>query len=260
MTMDETATRSRRALLAAAAGAAGVIAANAALPGTVRAADPDDVVKGADNPTTATTSVTNSGDDSTALAGHATGIGYGYGVEGTSAGGAGVFGWSVSAPDWEPPFDAAYTAVTGVFGFAPAGDGENTYGSGVWGDSPDTGVYGSGSIGVEGNGGYGVAGFTNGLPGGIGVLASSPSNAAVALHAEGKVHFSRSGRKKVAKGKASVAVTLAGVTTGSKVFALFATNESGRWVRAVVPASGRFTVYFNTRVTSAAYLSWFVLD
>jgi hypothetical protein len=260
MAIDETAPRSRRALLAAAAGAAGAIAANAAIPGSIRAADPDDVVKGTDNATTSTTTITNTGDDSTAFAGHANGIGYGYGVEGTSAGAAGVFGWSISAPEWDPPFEPSYTAVTGVFGSAPAGDHVNTYGSGVWGDSPDAGVYGSGSIGVEGYGGYGVAGYSNGLTGGIGVLASSPNNTAVALHAEGKVHFSRSGRKKVSAGKASIAISLAGVTSSSKVFAVFATSESGRWVRAVVPASGRFTVYFNTKLASAAYLSWFVLD
>jgi len=260
MAIDETAPRSRRALLAAAAGAAGAIAASAAIPGSIRAADPDDVVKGTDNPTTATTTVTNSGDDSTAIAGHATGIGHGYGVEGTSTGGAGVFGWSVSAPDWDPPFEPANTAVTGVFGSAPAGNGVDTYGAGVWGYSPDAGVYGSGSTGVEGYGGYGVAGYSNGLAGGIGVFAFSPNNTAIALHAQGKVHFSRSGRKKVTSGKASIVVTLAGVTASSKVFAVFASNESGRWVRAVVPASGKFTVYFNTRLSSAAYVSWFVLD
>ena len=57
---DETAApRSRRALLTAAAGAAGALAASTVLPLTAAAADPNDVVMGQDNATTATTSVTN---------------------------------------------------------------------------------------------------------------------------------------------------------------------------------------------------------
>ena len=94
---DETtaAPRSRRALLTGAAATAAALAASAALPLGVSAADPDDVVKGVDNATTATTSVTNSTADSTALAGAA--VGTGYGVQGSSTGGAGLFGWSVEA-------------------------------------------------------------------------------------------------------------------------------------------------------------------
>src|SRR5690349_7658179 len=84
MAMDTESPRSRRAILAAAAGAAGALAASAALPAVVAAHDPEDVQKGADNATTTQTTVTNSGADSTALAGHATGTGSGYGLEGTS--------------------------------------------------------------------------------------------------------------------------------------------------------------------------------
>jgi hypothetical protein len=50
------------------------------------------------------------------------------------------------------------------------------------------------------------------------------------------------------------------VTTGSKIFAVLATSESGRYVRAVVPATGKFTVYLNTTLTSSAVVAWFVLD
>jgi hypothetical protein len=252
--------RSRRAVLAAAAGAAGAIAATAIRPAMVGAADPNDVVMGVDNATTATTSVTDSGADSTAFAGHATGTGSGYGVEATSVGGAGLFAWGVNAPEWDPPFEPSFTSNTGVFGYAAAGDGDTTFGSGVWGDSPDTGVYGSGTYGVEGYGGVGVAGYSNGLSGGIGVYAWSPNNTATALRVDGKVHLSRSGRKSVASGHSSVAISLSGVTSTSKVFAVFATSESGRYVRAVVPTTGKFTVYFNTTLTSSATVAWFVLD
>ena len=50
-------------------------------------------------------------------------------------------------------------------------------------------------------------------------------------------------------------------TGGSrKIFAVLATSEPGRYVRAVVPAAGKFTVYLNTTLTSSAVLSWFILD
>jgi hypothetical protein len=263
MAIEETSTRTRRSLLAAAAGAAGALAAAAAVPASIHAADPDDVVKGVDNATTATTSVTNGAADlSTALAGHTTGTGAGFGLEGTSTATAGVVGWSVSAPDWgDITFDPTVIANSGVYGWAPEGDGETTlYGTGVWGDSPDTGVFGTGSTGVWGYGGFGVAGQANSLSGSVGVFAIATSNSTFALWAEGKVHFKRSGRKSVSSGKSSVSVTLSGVTSSSKVFAVLATSESGRWVRAAVPASGKFTVYFNASLRSSASVSWFVLD
>jgi hypothetical protein len=261
MTIEETTRHSRRALLTAAAGAAGAIAASAAVPATMRAADPDDVVKGIDNATIATTTITDSGADSTAFAGHATGTGYGYGVEGTSAAAAGIFGWSVSAPAWDPPFEPGFTANTGVFGTAAAGDHETTYGSGVWGDSPDAGVYGTGSVGVEGYGGWAVAGFANSTANSVGVFAAGgTASSSLALRAEGRVHFSRSGKKSIGSGKSSIVVYLTGVTSSSMVFAVLRTSESGRWVRAVVAASGKFTVYLNTKLASSASLSWFVLD
>ena len=59
MAPSELDTRSRRAILTAAAGAAGALAAGALIPAGVAAADPNDVVMGQNNPTTAPTSVTN---------------------------------------------------------------------------------------------------------------------------------------------------------------------------------------------------------
>jgi hypothetical protein len=260
MDTDTTATRSRRALLTAAAGAAGAMVASAALPLGVAAHDADDIQKEIDNPTTAQTTVTNSGTDGTALAGHATGTGAGYGLEGTAAGGAGVFAWSVDAPDssW---FSADLTAYTGVFGSAPASpDPTNFLATGVWGDSPDIGVLGTGGNGVVGFGGIGVEGDANTAAGAVGVWAYAPTNAQWALRVSGKVNLSRSGRVAMSSGTSYKSVALAGVTTTSKVFAVFSTSESGRWVRAVVPSTNKFTIYLNTTLSSSAVVSWFVLD
>ena len=260
MSTEPLAPRTRRSLLAAAAGAGAALAATAAAPAAMLAADPNDVVKGVDNATSATTSVTDSGADSTALAGNATGTGYGYGVLGTSAGGAGVVGFGITAPDWASGFEPADITYTGVFGFAPPGDLTNTFGAGVWGDSQNIGVYGSGGAGVVGYGGTGVVGEANSVQNSVGVLGYAPSNAQYALVASGKVSFSRSGRNAVGSGKSNIVINRSGVTTSSLVFAVLSTSESGRWVRAVVPAAGKFTVYFNTSLTSRASVAWFVLD
>jgi hypothetical protein len=259
MASEELRPRSRRALLAAAAGAAGALAASAAMPLAAAAHDPEDVALGVDNPTTATTSITNLTPGSTAFAGYATGLGSGYGLHGTSAGGGGVVGWSVHAPDpsWFTPDLLVYT---GVFGSAPTDPRDGYLATAVWGDSPDIGVLGTGGSGVVGYGGVGVEGDANSVAGAVGVWAWAPSTAQFALKVTGKVKFSRSGRKAMSSGTKTKSVYLGGVTTSSKVFAVLATSESGRWVRAVVPAAGKFTVYLNTTLTSSAVVSWFVLD
>jgi hypothetical protein len=252
------APRSRRALLTAAAGAAGALAAQAALPLTAAAA-PANMQTETDNLTSALTSVTNSGADSTAFACHATGTGTGYGIEATSVGGGGIVSWSHEPPDsaWFSPEDVYFT---GVFGYAPLHEDDTQWASGVWGDSPDIGVLGTGFLGLAGVGYVGVEGDASEDAGSIGVLAWAPTTAQTALKVSGKVSFSRSGRKSMSSGKSSLAISLAGVTSSSKVFAVLATSESGRWVRAVVPASGKFTVYLNTTLSSSAVVSWFVLD
>lgn len=243
MADEAAAPRSRRALLTAAAGAAGALAASAVLPLTAAAHDPDDVQKGVDNPTTATTTITNSG----------TSIGF----QGSSTGTAGVLGWSVEAPspDWYDP--ATSTAYTGVFGSAPA-DPVTQFATGVWGDSPDIGVFGSGSAGVYGYGGIGVIGESASTSAGVLALAQSATD--VALEVQGKVKFSRSGRATIPTGKSNIKVTLAGVNSGCRVFAVLHSNRTGRWVQSVVPVTGSFTIYLNTTVTSATYVAWFVLN
>lgn len=251
---DDSTPRSRRALLAAAAGGAAALAAQAALPLTAMAADPNDVLLGGPNASTATTSITNSTSNSTAFS--AAAVGTGYGVEATSTGGAGSFAWSITAPDW---WLVEYGAYTGAFGYAPTLPDPDFAATGVWGDSPDIGVYGTGSIGVSGRGSIGVFGQStnSSFPGVVanGATASSP-----ALEVNGKVKFNRAGRKTIGAGKSTLVVNMAGVTSTSKVLAVLNSNRSSRYVRAVVPAAGKFTIYLNSSVSSSTYVAYFVFD
>ena len=115
-------------------------------------------------------------------------------------------------------------------------------------------------LGLDSNtGGVGVFGYS-GDPSTIGVHAYAGSTDRVALKVTGKAQFSRSGRATILAGASTKAITLAGVTTGSLVFAVLGSNRSGRWVRAVVPAAGKFTIYLNTSVTSSTFVTWWVLN
>jgi hypothetical protein len=157
-----------------------------------------------------------------------------------------------------------------VFGYGVAGDGVTTFGAGVWGDSPDFGVYGSGGTGVVGDGGtdgWGVYGWSSSSYGVYG--ESSTGNALMGvsasgygLYVEGKVKFAtRSGRSpSIAKGKTSWVKTLAGVTSSSIVIAVLQQAETGTWVRAAVAGSGKFTVYFNKALPTASVVGWMILN
>ncbi|HEV8698655.1 MAG TPA: hypothetical protein VGQ89_13245 [Candidatus Limnocylindrales bacterium] len=246
MASDPNALRSRRALLAAAAGGAAAVAATAAAPLAVSAADPNDVVKEIDNPTTAQTSITQATDAIVAFK-----------AKTTTTGAAGLLGSTGDETDI-----ATNTGWTGVYGWAPGVPPEVTdsIGSGVWGDSNDIGVVGTGGVGVIGDGFYGLVAF--GAAGGAGVTAwgGSGSGADVALDVHGKAKFSRSGRATIAAGQSTKKITLTGVTWSSLVFAVLRSNRSGRYVRAVVPTTGSFTIYLNTSVTSSTYVVWFVVN
>lgn len=255
MASDPNAPRSRRALLTAAAGGAAAMAASAAMPLTAAAADPNDVVKGVDNPTTAQTSITQSTAGAVAFK-----------VRTTNPDAAALLASTGSETGI-----ATDTAFTGVYGWAPEAPfpADPQYeGSGVWGDSPDDGVVGTGGLsGVIGiGGGAGVVGIGDdgvvavGGPGGAAVRAFADTATDVGLAVSGKVQFSRSGRATIAAGRSSIRVTLAGTTTSSRVFAVLHTNRSGRYVRAVVPTTGSFTIYLNTTVTASTWIAWFVIN
>jgi hypothetical protein len=252
---DQTQHRSRRSLLAAAAGGAAALAAQAALPLTAVAADPNDVVLGAVNGAYATTTIeipdgANNGDGF-----YASVQGLGSGVVGYSRYSSGVRGVSTDSTGGASGSETSYT---GVYGYS-AEDLDNGLATGVWGDSPDFGVYGTGYFGMYGYGTVGVTGQAQSTSGpgvqALGATASSP-----ALKVTGKVSFNRSGRKLIAAGKTSVVVSLAGVATSSKIFAVLSNNRSGRYVRAVVPGTNQFTIYLNTSYTSQSYIAWFVID
>jgi hypothetical protein len=109
-----------------------------------------------------------------------------------------------------------------------------------------------------GDGAIGVAGRAN--TGGIGVQARNFNATGVGLQVIGKVQFSRSGRVTILAGRSSIKVNLAGTTTSSRVFAVLHSNRSGRYVRAVVPTTGSFTIYLNTTVTANTFIAWFVIN
>jgi hypothetical protein len=150
---------------------------------------------------------------------------------------------------------AANTSLTGVYGYSDPSSVQGFAGAGVWGDSPDFGVYGTGNVGVFGVGPVGAIGETD-VSGGIGVAAISDVASALALRVIGRAEFTRSGKATIAAGKASKSISLAGCTTSTIVFALLASSRGGRWVRAVVPTTGSFTVYLNTTVASNTAVAW----
>jgi hypothetical protein len=241
MASDPNAPRSRRALLTAAAGGAAAVAASAALPLTTMAA-PVNLQTEQDNPTVDTTSVTQS------AAAH---VAFKARTANTDA--AGLVG---STGDESGSSDD--TSWTGIYGWAPTNPDQDFFSAGVWGDSEDVGVYGFGAAGVLGDGDVGVVGRAD--LGGYGVHALNFDATGIALRVDGKAQFSRSGRKSIGTGKSSLKVTMPGVTSQSLVFAVLASNRSGRYVRAVVPTTGSFTIYLNTTLSSASWVAYFVVN
>jgi hypothetical protein len=179
-------------------------------------------------------------------------MGSGVGVAGDSQHGIGVSGATASATG------------TGVSGGAPGGGTGvvGVVGGGAHLPSPNTGVYGHANGDRDARGVVGACDLGQGVRGesssGVGVHASTTSGTALVV--DGKAHFSRSGRATIAGGKSSVAVSLAGTSPTSMIFAVLASNRTGRFVRAVVAGTGRFTVYLNASVAQASQITWFVLD
>ena len=280
---DETAPRSRRALLAAAAGGAAALAAHAALPLTAVAANGDPVLLGEVNAATLDTTIENTG------TGHGlvvTTPGNGTGVVGSSVQGTGVSAYSgsnfgllassVSAAavyatsvDGADALTVEDTNYTGVYGWAPTAPVEVGYsGTGVFGHGEDAGVAGIGFWGVVGIGDHGVWGEGRiGVrgeateDGGYGVVAIGNTTTRYGLRADGKVRLSnRAGRATIGAGKSSVGVTVSGVSTSSRVYAVLNTNRASRYVRAVVPTANKITVYLNSTVSASTSVAWLVLD
>jgi hypothetical protein len=246
MTSDPNALRSRRAILAAAAGSAAAVAASAALP-LGAAAAPVNMQTEQDNPTVAETSITLTDPDETSPEAAFKSVN-----TGTAAA-------AIVALIGDQTNVSTDTSFTGAYAFAPTNPTVGFVSAGVWGDSEDWGVYGSGGVGVFGDGFFGVVGRAQD-GGGAGVTAIGFTDNTVALDVQGKVKFSRSSRVSIGTGKSSVKVTKGGVTSSSRIFAVLASNRSGRYVRAVVPTTGSFTIYLNTTLTSAAFVNYFIIN
>jgi hypothetical protein len=243
MASDPNAPRSRRALLTAAAGAAGAVAASAAMPLSV-AAVATNMQTESDNPTVAQTSITQATDAVVAFKARNT-------LTGAAA---------LVASAGDETNISTDTSFTGAYGWAPTHDDPNLFSAGVWGDSEDVGTYGFGTVGVRGDGFIGVVGA--GPVGGVGVRAwgHDGSGSDIALQVYGKVQFSRAGRATIGAGKSGIKVNMVGVSASSRVFAVLHSNRAGRFVRAVVPTTGSFTIYLNTTVTSSTYVAFFVIN
>jgi hypothetical protein len=261
-------------LLAAAAGGAAAVAANAAAPLTVSAA-PTPMQTETANASTAETSLNDTGDRTTAFATSNVGVAPALLVS-NAAGVATTPGQThpndpggvtsaaaiyAVAPDDTGAAPYWATTYTGVYAWSPTSPLPFGFATAVWGDSEDVGVEGSGGVGVRGDGFYGIVAAGQ-VGGGTGLLAwgGNGSGADVALDVRGKAKFSRSGRSTIAAGRSSLKVTRTGVTFSSLVFAVLRSNRSGRYVRAVVPTTGSFTIYLNGTVSSSTYVVWFVVN
>ena len=194
----------------------------------------------------------------------------GYGVRGQSDTDVGILGESQSK---EGMVGSSKTA-TGVVGVSTDSVGiHGTTGSqtapGVFGWALGTGVCGASggaltppdSLPIK-TGVYGYAaqdGSANGVYGrstvGTGVYAQA-ENGGTALKVSGKASFSRSGTLSLASGKSSIAMGVSGLTSGSLVFAVVRSGDGGVWVRKVLPASGKFTIYMNRAVSSPTKVNW----
>jgi len=284
--------RSRRAVLAAAAGSAAALVAGSLVRPLSTDAASAALMTEVDNATAATTSITSSvnGDTSAgfettvsgqaaAIHGHSPeGIGVhgtnptsGAGVVGDSSGAVGVFGRS-GDPNGYPGIAGNSAGVIGYSGVAGQ--------SGVVGIG-DVGVESSGFIGTfavgapaivglgdglgpPGSFGTGVYGYAGSLnppepPNNIGVYARG-DGVALALKVQGKTQFSRSGRSYVSSGQRSRSISIAGLTGYNLVIVTLQTYRSGVYVAAAVPTTGKFTVYLNKAVTGTTYFAWFIIN
>jgi hypothetical protein len=274
-TVDQRAT-SRRSLLTAAAGAAAgaaaMIAAGAAAPSVALADDPNDVVKSVINDVTAVTGVQQTTTDADGW--FASGDGAGYGVYGKTSGTlkAGVIGQAGDTTS--SPFDTnAFDLEAGVFGYSGSTTG---FGSGVYAEGT-YGVWGYGDVGVRAEG-TSVGLFADARPQGTAVhahagdgMAPSPmtsvallgtvtSNTQAGIYARGRVIFpNRSGKVTFAAGVAKKSVSVSGMTSGNYAFAVLNSTRTGIYVRAVVPAAGKITIYLNKAPSSSTSVAWLVL-
>ena len=283
MSIDATAPRTRRAVLAGALGGLAAVAANAlGRPMPTLAADGQAMLVGGEYSSSSVTSVTNAtgngiygGSLDTGIA--VTGQGnQGIGVHGFSTtnigvlgettgsvaaiagrsfgGGTGVLGTADNAPV------PAAKPKTGVYGQAT----QDSTSRGVWGYSPaGLGVYGESSSGraVQGVASSGI-GVRAASSSGTGCYATSTTG--YALRTDGKVRLDKSsGVATIASGASSVAVTPGiDLTATSAVVATLNGSAGGSTVVkrvAINATTNAFTIYLTANSTAAVKVAWLVL-
>jgi hypothetical protein len=279
MALEMSQPRSRRALLAAAAGAAAATVASALDgPGLVSATEGQTVVVGDEYTGESVTKFDTAGTGAMALQGNSSYVG----VYGSSSSGTGVAGVA----------DALAGATRGVYGFSASTTGVGVHGTsagnstGVLGTSgpgthaasPRTGVYGYAAqdamaAGVRGDStvGRGVVGVA---ASGIGVRAVVTTGTGVyattgglksgtALRTVGRVRFDNSvGIATIAAGTSSVTVTPGiDLTATSAVVATLQGSAGGTTaVRCVTvnATADTFTIYLTATATAAVKVAWHV--
>jgi hypothetical protein len=286
MAVDLVVQQSRRAVIAAGAGALAALVAHAlGRPLPARAEGEAVVVGGEYTTATSRTYIENGANNEVVLKGRSQGGGTG--VEGSSASGVGVRGGSnssfgviggsnqnvgvwgqSSATDQAGTVGLSVDDSTGVMGISekftipptPAKTGvygyavQGTDSRGVWGRSnAGRGVYG------QAGGGMGVRGFAS-----SGLGGSFEATSGVALHARGRVQLDKaSGTGTIATGTRSRTVTPGfDLTTGTKVLVSLLGNPGGSTVvqRIAVNASAdTFTVYLTANATASTKFAWLVL-
>jgi hypothetical protein len=285
--------RSRRRLLAGAAGALGLLAGEAITTAAPAQAGTDgDVVLGTLNIASTTTTIDTiaSAQDTMALeTGNArtlavqneslqqtvlaTNIGGGAALFGFSAGsGEGVYGQSGITAGTKPGKTRnGVHGVTdsktdsGVWGEA-VGGGVGVAGatatSGVNGNPAMTGVNLGSGPGVKGEsrgGGAAVLGLT--ASGGTGVLAQA-SAGGTALEVSGPALFSRSGLVTITGHQTATVSVPGGLSASALALALLQTPISNLWVRAAEPQpkTGTITIHLNRAPAQPVTIAWFVVN
>ena len=228
MLNDAVTPRSRRAILAAAAGGAvGALATRLGSP-DIAAAASTPVMTETTIPTGATTKIEGGAPGNFEVF-RVSSAGTGPAFQAESASGAGVVG-------------ASNAAGVGVLGFASSG-------------------FGVAALSMTGMGLY--AATELGLPPvqpGVSIYARAMDKTKTGLKAEGRVILpDRSGRVWVAAGASSVTVSRVGVTSANIAVATLAAVRAGVWVASVVCTAGRITIRLNRSVTLKTPINWIAL-
>lgn len=267
MSLDSTPARSRRAVLAAAAGAvaATAVAAVATPLPVLGAGDDGQIIHVGDSffdvrsTTTLENSQTNQDVFVATTSGSGTGLfahsGTGYGVQGDSGTKAGVEGTSSTGNGVQGETTSA--TASGVYG-------QNLYqGYGVAGRSTAGPlVNGAGAAAVLGDNTANGIGVWARSAHGVALLADPANPDAIALKAQGVTQFKRSGTLTIVAGKSSVQKTGIRVDAGTLVLATLQQNRSGVWIQAAVPnATGdSFSITLNKAVSSSIKVGWFLVN